>query len=142
MDVLRRNTDYALRAVVSLAESFGDGALSTKELSKMGEIPYPLACKLLQKLQKKRLVKSSMGPNGGFRLSRDPSKITVLQVISAIQGPIRLNRCLLGVDECPRQPKCPISRKLAGLQKHIDDYLGGITLSDLAQSRDALKKKR
>lgn len=140
MDILRRNTDYALRAMVNLARSCGDGGMSTRRLSQEAEIPYPLACKLLQKLHKKKLVESSMGPQGGFRLGKDPAKITLLDVISAIQGPIRLNNCLLGVHKCPRRPRCPVSRKLTELQTYIDKYLGDITLAELVRVYATLRK--
>jgi Rrf2 family protein len=141
MDVLRRNTDYALRAMVNLAKHYGDAAASTRTVADDEDIPYQLACKLMQKLHKNRLVESCMGPQGGFRLSRDPSKINVLEVIEAIQGKLSLNRCLLGVDTCPRKPTCPVSRKLAGLQAYISNYLGGITLMELVQSQPTRTKK-
>lgn len=135
MDILRRNTDYALRAMVNLAKHYGDGAVSTRMIADDEDIPYQLACKLMQRLHRKKLVESCMGPKGGFRLSRIPSEINVLEIVEAIQGTLRLNRCLLGVDTCPRKPTCPVSRKLAGLQAYIGRYLGSITLSELAQSR-------
>jgi len=140
MDILRRNTDYALRAIVNLARHYGDGAVSTRTIADGEDIPYQLACKLMQKLHKNKLVESCMGPSGGFRLSRDPSKINLLEVIEAIQGTPSLNKCLLGVDICPRKPTCPVSRKLAGLQAYIGGYLGSITVSELVQSRPARTK--
>ncbi|MFB0525535.1 MAG: Rrf2 family transcriptional regulator, partial [Phycisphaerae bacterium] len=105
-------------------------------------ISYQLACKLMQKLRNSRLVESCMGPKGGFRLRREPSKISVLAVIEAVQGPLRLNRCLLGADACPRQPDCPVSKRLAELQKHIRGYLGSITLDELSRSRSMKGKGR
>ncbi len=73
-----------------------------------------------------------MGPKGGFRLSREPSKMSVLEVIRATQGSVRMNRCLLGVDGCPLRPKCVASRKLIELEKYIESYLRGITLDKLS----------
>jgi DNA-binding IscR family transcriptional regulator len=64
MDILRRNTDYALRAVAHLAAHYGDGAVSTRQVALEEEIPYQLACKLMQKLHDSRLVESCMGPMG------------------------------------------------------------------------------
>ena len=131
MDVLRRNTDYALRAMLNLASHYGQKPVSAREVVRKEDISYHLACKMLQKLCKAKLVKSCMGPKGGFQLSRKPSKIGLLEVIEAIQGPVRLNRCLLGVDACPRRPRCGVSRKLDELQRHIESFLVGITLDEL-----------
>ncbi len=142
MDVLRRNTDYALRAMVNLAGHYGEEPVSTRDIAQAEDISYELACKLMQKLHNAGLVKSSMGPNGGFGLSRKPAKINMLEIIWAIQGPLSLNRCLLGPDICPHQKGCPITVKLAKLQKYVSSYLGGITLHELLRSQGAKKKVR
>ena len=140
MDVLRRNTDYAMRAMVNLAGHYGEEPVSTRDIAQAEDISYELACKLMQKLNKAGLVKSSMGPNGGFGLNRKPDKINLLEIIWAIQGPLSINRCLLGPDVCPHQKGCPITVKLAKLQKYVSNYLGSITLDELLRSQSANKK--
>jgi Rrf2 family protein len=141
MDILRRNTDYALRAVVNLSSHHGNEPVSTRAIAVEEDISYQLACKLMQKLQKTGLVKSCMGPKGGFQLSREPAMISVLEVVEAIQGPISLNRCLLGVDACPKQKDCTLRARLIGLQESIIGYLNGITLDELSSHRRKLKSK-
>ncbi len=140
MDILRRNTDYALRAMVNLAGRYGREPVSTRHIAQTEDISYELACKLMQKLHNAGLVESSMGPNGGFALSKKPDKINMLEIIEAIQGPLSLNRCLLEEDICPNKDGCPITVELAKLQKHIDKYLRVITLDELLRSRCAKKK--
>jgi Rrf2 family protein len=142
MEVVRRNTDYALRAMVYLAGHYGDSLASARELSQKGYIPYQLACKLLQKLHKARLVKSCMGPKGGFRLSRALSKINLLEIITAIQGKVNLNRCLLRKNICPHQKDCKVRMKLAELESLINTYLGSITLDELVKSRRGVRRKK
>ena len=142
MDILRRNTDYALRAVVNLSSNYGNMPVSTRTIAVEEDISYQLACKLMQKLQKAGLVKSCMGPKGGFQLSREPAMISVLEVVEAIQGPISLNRCLLGVDACPKQKDCTLRARLIGLQESIIGYLNGITLDELSSHRRKIKNKK
>ena len=131
MDILRRNTDYALRVMVNLAMRLEEGPISTKSVSNDMDVPYHLACKLMQKLQKADLVESSMGPKGGFKLSKNPSMINLLEIIETVQGPVSLNRCLVDVSACVRQQDCPINKKLAGLQEYLVSFFTDITLDQL-----------
>jgi len=131
MDLIRRNTDYALRLMVNLAGRFNEGYVSSRVLSQEEGISYQLSCKLLQKLNAAGLLKSAMGVNGGFSLNKPPSKISLSEVIEVVQGPISINRCLLRRDACPRQSSCPITRKLKGLQHSITESLTHITVEDL-----------
>ena len=135
MDILRRNTDYALRLMVCLAREYGGGATATRAAAQAEGVSYQLACKLMQRLHGAKLVESCMGPKGGFRLSRPPERIAIAEVIEAIQGPLRLNRCLLSDAACPRQDTCPIRAKIGALQDRMDEYLSSVSLAELAQSR-------
>jgi len=137
MDVIRRNTDYAVRLMVNLARQYGQGPVSTRAAAGEEGVSYPLACKLMQKLHRSKLIDSSMGPKGGFNLGRAPSEITLLEVVEVIQGPISLNRCLLSSDACTRQTSCSVRAKLAGVQETIVNGLAGITFDDLLQSKNA-----
>ena len=141
MDILRRNTDYALRLMVNLARRYGDGDASTRALAQAEEVSYQLACKLMQQLHAAGLVESSMGPKGGFRLCREPAEINIREIIEAIQGPLRLNRCLLSDDACPRQDTCPIRTKIGELQDRMDEHLSSVTLDELAQNRGGEVKR-
>jgi len=142
MDVLRRNTDYGLRMMVTLAKYFNNGRLiSARQLASDGHFSYQLGCKLLQKLHKAELVRSGMGPKGGFTLSREPSKITLMEIITVLQDGIRLNRCLPGGEGCEFQDDCEIRTKLSCLQLYIEGYLSGITLEEILRSQRKSKQK-
>ena len=136
MDVLRRNTDYGLRMMAALAQDFGSGrAISARQLARDGHFSYQLGCKLLQKLRKAGLVKSDMGPKGGFSLGKKPSEINLMDIITVLQGGVQLNKCIVDADGCEFQSECEISTKLSCLQLYIDGYLGRITLEEILQGR-------
>jgi Rrf2 family iron-sulfur cluster assembly transcriptional regulator len=137
VDLIRRNTDYALRLAAALAAHYNTGkVLSARVLSEQNNVPYPLTCKLLQKYQQAGIIKSMMGPKGGFGLTRRPLEITFLELIEIIQGPIRTNRCILGTFVCPRQAHCPLHPKLTDLQEEIARYLRNTTLAEITVPQD------
>lgn len=142
MNILRRNTDYALRAMVNLAGRYGGDVVSTRQLSREEGISYQYAAKIMQLLHGARLVKSTMGPHGGFALARAPEEVSLLDVIQAVQGSVSLNACFLDVDPCPRRAKCRISSKIAGLQEYIEKFMADITLQEFTEGSmiDTMKK--
>lgn len=142
MDIVRRNTDYALRMMVNLARNYEKGPESTRSVAIDEDVPYQLACKLMQRLSKAGFVESCMGAKGGYRLSKMPSQINILEIIETIQGPVSVNRCLLNLGSCKRQGDCPISSRLKGLQEHLNEYLSGINLDELAQNLVTVKVKK
>ncbi|OHB67279.1 MAG: hypothetical protein A2Y77_07640 [Planctomycetes bacterium RBG_13_62_9] len=142
MDILRRNTDYALRLMIGLARRHDDGSVSTRVLAGEQEVSYQLACKLMQRLHGAKLVASCMGPKGGFRLSREAGQISLLEVVEVIQGPLRLNRCLLKETACPRGGSCPIRARISELQGQMEEYLRGVTLGDLVAGGSAVERRQ
>ncbi len=136
MDILRRNTDYALRLMISLARHGEDASVSTRALADEQDVPYQLACKLMQQLHSARLVESVMGAKGGFRLARRPAETSLLDVVEVIQGRLSLNRCLINDACCPRKESCPVRARMGELQSRMDQYMGGVTLEDLIRTQE------
>ncbi len=142
MDIVRRNTDYAIRLVLNLAKRHENGPVSTRTAASEEGVPYQLACKLMQRLHNEGLVESSMGPKGGFALSKKPAKINLLEIIETIQGPLSLNRCVLSEDACSRQNHCPVRVKLINLEEKISSSLASIKMDELLRINRAKKKTR
>ncbi len=140
MDIIRRNTDYALRLVANLAGRSGQGPVSSRLLASEEDVSTQLTSKLLQRLSRAGLVRSSMGPQGGFVLAKKPAQISVASVIHTIQGPIIINRCVQKRPDCDRKPSCPISSQLEILQDNVAVFFENLTLQDLLEP--AGKKKR
>jgi Rrf2 family protein len=95
----------------------------------------------MQKLHNAGLIESTMGTKGGFKLNRGPSEINLLEVIRAVQGPIKLNRCLSDGYECARREGCPVQKKLIEIQEKMDEYLSGVILSDLLDGKKQQGRK-
>ena len=139
MNVLRHNTDYALRMMCCLAKNYGNnGAVSVRILAKEEDVSYQYACKILQKLHESGLVDSQMGSKGGYKLSKEPHLITMLDVIRAMQGTIAVNTCTLENGSCDRQDNCPLNGSLCLLQTQIDKYLIDVSLVDIRKNQNKI----
>jgi len=131
MDLIRRDTDYAFRIAAELAQCDDEHkALSAKILAKQTKVSYALTCKILQKLGHAGIAESTMGPKGGWKLAKKPEQIEFGHIIEAVQGPVAVNRCLLGDFKCPLKTQCPAHPKMAVLQNKIDGFLKELTLKE------------
>ena len=137
MEILKRNGDYSIRALLVLGALGADELLSADRLASRAKVAEPLLRKLLQKLVRAGIVESVKGTGGGFRLARAPRAISVLDIIEPVQGKLAINRCFLGRSGCPLQGRCKISRKLVGIQEHLVQFFKGITLGDLIAEEPA-----
>ena len=136
MEIIRKKTDYAFRLMLNLSINYGKGAVSARILSNEEKVSYQLTCKLLQQLHDAGFIKSSMGPKGGYFLSKSPSEISLADIVRIIQSPIRLRDCLLGIDDCPKNSICSIQNELQRLGNYIDDFLNNLTLNQLMNIRN------
>ncbi len=131
---LTKKADYGLIALRHLAVS-SRGAASAKEMAEAYNIPLPLLAKVLQTLTKTGLLQSVAGTNGGYKLSRDPGRISALDVIRAIDGPIVLTSCFTSHHGCDQSDKCTVREPLRRVHEAILDLLSNMTVRELA--RDA-----
>lgn len=135
MEFIRRNTDYALRALSYMAAHPAGTVFSVSEVARAGQIPEGFMRKIFQKLAVADIVDSRRGPRGGFSLAHDPGEITVLEVVEAIQGRVAVNRCLLGRDACELWDTCRLRQSWVGIQEKFVSFLKDVTLRSLAEQR-------
>ena len=139
---LTKKADYGLMALKYLAEHPETPALSAKDVADAYGIPAQLLAKILQRLTKTGLLKSSAGMNGGYALARDPRQISAFEVIHAIDGPLFLTSCTKGTKSCDLAPGCTIKEPLARVNETIIGVLKSISIHDLAEQEQAAAKAR
>jgi len=83
-----RSTGYALLATCYVAQHPEKKTVLSQEISKKYEIPIEYLLKILQQLVRGNILRSKRGPRGGFNLARPANKITMLQIIEAVDGPM------------------------------------------------------
>ena len=132
---LTKKADYSLISLKHFAavraRSGPNASLSAKDLADNSGIPLPLLSKLLQKLGKSGFLVSEYGTNGGYRLARDASEISALQVIRAIDGPIVLANCFTSSNSCGHSDRCTIKKPLRRIHEGILRLLESISIQDM-----------
>lgn len=130
---LTRAADYAVRVMIHLAGLPPETRASRAELAVAAECPEQFLSKVLQNLTRAGLVLSHRGNTGGFELPNIHRSATLLEVVEAIEGPIRLNICLVSDRSCARQDWCPAHDVWVNAQAAVADVLRGSTIAELAQ---------
>jgi Rrf2 family protein len=85
---ISRSTGYALLAVGYIAQNQKQGIILSQSIAKKYNIPLEYLLKILQQLVRANVLRSKRGPRGGFNLAKPPKKITMLQIIEAVEGPM------------------------------------------------------
>jgi Rrf2 family protein len=112
-----------------------DGAVSAKRIAEEFGIPPERLAKILQRLAKKKLIASHNGPKGGYVLTRQPTEITVGQVVRALEGPVNVVSCLSEHDDCPQFARCNLRGPVQKIQASISQVLDSMTLAELGAER-------
>jgi len=129
---LTRGGEYAVRAMTYLARFPEGHVASLHDIGQAQDIPASFLAKILQSLVRSGLAVSQRGAHGGFALARPATDISMRDVIEAVDGPIALNQCVLGPDECSRSADCGMHQAWLRAQEQLMDVLDSVTLSTLA----------
>ena len=129
---LSKGAEYAIRGILHLSSKPGGAVVFIDEIAEAEDVPRAYLAKIFQVLLKKGFLRSKRGPGGGFTLISDPKKVTMLEVIEAMEGPISLNDCLISIGFCEREKKCPVHDVWREAQGRLIDYLSKSNFADLA----------
>jgi len=125
-------TDYATVVMTCLAGS-GDGVLSAQALAERARLEAPTVSKLLKQLAQAGLVVSTRGINGGYRLARLAEKITIADIVTAMEGPIGMTECSAHAGACGHEPHCGVRVNWQRINHAIADALASVTLADMVK---------
>ena len=101
---LSRAAEYAVRGVVYIAGKEGGEVVHIREISEKQDVPEYFLVKVFSRLARNGIVYSVRGNRGGFKLAKPPGKISLFDILSAVEGPINLNDCLV----CKNRRKCSV----------------------------------
>lgn len=129
---LTKRGDYAIRAMLALARGSGNGLLSARRISDAMAIPVRFLPQVLADLHHGGLVEAAPGRSGGYRLSRDASEISLLEVIEAVEGDSRRRSCVLRGGPCGLDGICDVHDIFFEGQETLLAHFADSSLADLA----------
>ncbi len=132
--MLSQTVEYALRAAVYLAGE--DAPRTSAEISKVTRVPTAYLAKVLQQLAHAKVVTGQRGPNGGFALARSAAKLTIWEVVQALEPMRRIRECPLDL-KTHKGKLCPLHRKLDDAIAEFERAFRSTTLADLLGDSDS-----
>ena len=133
---LGKLTDYATVVMTALAAEPAR-LRCAQDLSEQTHVAAPTVSKLLKTLSKEGLVDSIRGAHGGYRLARDPARITVADIVAAVEGPIALTECAVHDGCCTIESYCGVRGNWRLINQAIQEALASVSLAQMALAKPA-----
>lgn len=136
--LLSHISELAIRATVHLALQPPGKVTAVHQIARSTGLRKPLLSKIIARLTRARLVRAFRGPGGGVELGRPPDQISLWAVVRAVDGPVRKDRCALGLRACSEQRPCPLHPRWAALRAQSRQLLEQTSLATIAQGMQCL----
>ena len=131
MKLITRDIDYAVRALIYMADNGNGGTVPVPELVDELGITRPFLRKIMQLLTKAGVTRSYKGNKGGFRLIKKPEDIYLIDLIEIFQGVFSLNECFLNKGICPNKASCIFRSRVDDIEEKVKKELESIDLRSL-----------
>ncbi len=128
---ITRQTDYGILLLSQMASRPLSEVHTAKHAAQQSSIPLPMASKILKALAKGGLLVSHRGVKGGYRLAASAERISIGDVIQALEGPIGITECAANPGHCDREGSCPVQTNWQRISVAMRDALDRIPLSDM-----------
>jgi len=127
--VISQTAEYALRAAVDLSYHHGERR-ATPEISQATKVPGNYLAKVLKSLARAGILDAHRGVRGGYTLARSPDRITLLEILNAVDPVQRIDACPLG-HPAHRHDLCPLHRRLDDAMREVEHAFAQTTLAEV-----------
>ena len=145
MNFIARDTDYAVRALIFMAEVIKKKpkeVITVDQIVNELDLPKRFTRRILQKLAKNKVLYSYKGKDGGFSFLILPSKIKLIDLMKIFQGGMDFTNCLLKGKICPNVKKCPLRKRLKKVCSTVKKELEKITITSLLEEEEIWQKEK
>lgn len=126
-----RAVEYAFRALRFLSKQDQNRWFAIQEIADAEDIPHQFLAKVMQRLNRKKLVVSFCGKKGGYKMARPPKEIKLGEILRAVEGPPSLNVCIIKPDKCRFHTACLMRGIWIEMQKAMFSILDKYSLADV-----------
>ena len=129
---ITRQTDYGILLLSHMATGPLDEIHTAKDVARLSKISLPMVSKTLKALARAGLVVSQRGVKGGYSLAKQASRISIGDVIEALEGPIGITECSFNPGGCEREGHCPVQTNWQRISVAMREALEKIPISELS----------
>ncbi len=127
-----RLTDYATVVMTCLAAR-PEAVLSAVQIAEAARLELPTVSKLLKSLGHAGLVESFRGANGGYRLARPAGRISLAEIVEALEGPLSMTECSVNVGHCDHESYCTVRGNWQRINSVVERALRGMSLAEMLE---------
>ncbi len=139
--MLSNSSKYAIKGVLYLAlNSDENHKIMVRDMHGIVNVPESYLAKLLQELSRHDVISSARGPKGGFYLSDNDRKRTLMDVVKVIDGEKRVTSCVLGLRNCDVDNPCVLHKLVGSNKTNFINVLERTTLQDLIDGKREIEE--
>jgi Rrf2 family protein len=138
---LGRRGDYAVRAMLCLSRSYGQGRRKAREIALEMGIPERFLPQILAPFVREGLLVAVAGPDGGYELARPPAEVTLLEVVETAEGQTTSDHCTMRGGPCDWRNACAMHEPWKRAQSALAAELQRTNFADLAREDAALERR-
>lgn len=143
MNKVHRKVEYALMALKHMIHKVPGELTTAKEIAETYQTPFDATARVMQVMAQKSWLKAEHGAFGGYQITRDLTKVSILDLIESILGPMEIAKCLQKKDDsCEIKTTCNIATPMSVLNQRLIDFYKSINIRELLDHGQALKSTR
>lgn len=132
---ISKSAGYAVHGLVYLITKSANQPVQISEIAEYQNVSRTYLAKIFQQLSTARIIIGQRGITGGYMLAKEPTKITLLNIVEAVDGPVMRRHCCLGVMGCEVRDHCSVLDVFVEANTRFANYLDGITLASIVNKQ-------
>ncbi|MBX3016980.1 MAG: Rrf2 family transcriptional regulator [Bdellovibrionaceae bacterium] len=132
---VQRKIEYALMALKVMSLKRPGELTSAKEVADSVHAPFDVMARVLQLLAQKSILRAEQGAQGGYQITRDLSKVTMHDLVTLLQGPVEIAKCLQKNEACEIQGSCNIMSPIQNLNQKLNEFYRALSVQDVLFQR-------